>query len=205
MSPERRLASWAVRGPGCEIKSTIRTVKYPTTTRPMIPSAGIRADARSDQRRVSERRRDSDGSNRIRSGRDENRRKADNKRERAEDDVQNQVDIINPDPANRLGLHNHGWPIRDRRPDRRRNGHRTKGAPQSIKVSLKLKPTWEPAEYPSMQSRLDFYRSDPPRRARSACSTTSRAVGVTSNSPTSRISTNRASSASLPGSGSPWT
>src|SRR5438132_4772726 len=90
-----------------------------------------------------ERHRNSDGSNRIGSGRNEYCRKADNKRERAEDDVQNQVDVVSPDPANRLGLHNHRWPIRDRRPDRRRNGHRTKGAPQSIKVSLKLRPTWE--------------------------------------------------------------
>src|SRR5205807_8444567 len=92
-------------------------------------------------RRGSERRRDSDGSNRIGGGRDEHRRKADNKREPAKDDVQNQVDVVSPDPANRLGLHNHRWPIWDRRPDRPRSGHRTEGATQSIKMSLKLKST----------------------------------------------------------------
>src|SRR5207302_10559373 len=155
-------------------------------------------------RRSSERRRDSHGSNRIGGGRDEHRRKADNERERAEDDVQNQVDVVSPDPANRFGLHNDRWPIRDRRPDRPRSGHRTEGAPQSIKVSLKLKPTWERSRISLDAEPFRSYRSDPPRRARSACSTTSRAVGVTSNSPSSRISMNRASSASLPGCGSPW-
>src|SRR5437867_8906563 len=53
MISDRRLASIAVTGPGLEIRSMTRAVKYPTMAIPMIPRAGIRAEARSDHCRVS--------------------------------------------------------------------------------------------------------------------------------------------------------